>query len=36
VIEGILQNQDGAVSIKAERIDALRTEGPELASHNFH
>jgi error-prone DNA polymerase len=36
VIEGILQNQDGAVSIKAERIDALRTESPELASHNFH
>jgi error-prone DNA polymerase len=36
VVEGVLQNQDGAVSIKADRIDALPHAGPDLESHNFH
>ena len=29
LVEGVLQNQDGAVSIKADRVDALRHSGPE-------
>jgi error-prone DNA polymerase len=36
IVEGALQNQDGAVSVKADRIDGLRAGGPELASHDFH
>ncbi len=36
IVEGALQNQDGAVSIKADRIDGLRTGGPQTASHDFH
>ncbi|HUL75244.1 MAG TPA: error-prone DNA polymerase [Vicinamibacterales bacterium] len=36
LVEGVLQNQDGAVSVKADRVDALRHEGPEVASHDFY
>ena len=36
IVEGVLQNQDGAVSVKADRIDALRHEGPAVKSHDFH
>ena len=36
VIDGALQNQDGAVSVKADRIEPLRTAGPEADSHDFH
>jgi error-prone DNA polymerase len=36
VIEGPLQNQDGAVSVKVDRVDALRASAPEMPSHNFH
>jgi error-prone DNA polymerase len=36
IVEGVLQNQDGAVSVKADRIDALRHEGPAVKAHNFH
>jgi error-prone DNA polymerase len=36
IVEGVLQNQDGAVSVKADRIEALRHEGPEITAHNFH
>ena len=36
LVEGTLQNQDGAVSVKAERIDALKSAGPRQASHDFH
>jgi error-prone DNA polymerase len=36
IVEGVLQNQDGAVSVKADRIDALRHEGPAVTAHNFH
>jgi len=34
--EGVLQNQDGAVSVKADRVEALRHAGPEVESHDFH
>ena len=36
LVEGVLQNQDGAVSVKADRVDALRHSGPELESHDFY
>jgi error-prone DNA polymerase len=36
LVEGTLQNQDGAVSVKAERIEALKRAGPPQASHDFH
>ncbi len=36
IVEGALQNQDGAVSVKADRIDALRQKGPVVNSHDFH
>ena len=35
LIEGILQNQDGAVSVKAERLEALADAGPRPESHDF-
>jgi error-prone DNA polymerase len=35
LIEGTLQNQDGAVSVKAERAEALRAETPAQPSHDF-
>ncbi|HKW02862.1 MAG TPA: error-prone DNA polymerase [Vicinamibacterales bacterium] len=36
LVEGVLQNQDGAVSVKADRVDALRHSGPEIESHDFY
>jgi error-prone DNA polymerase len=36
LVEGALQNQDGAVSVKADRIHALSHDGPVLESHDFH
>jgi error-prone DNA polymerase len=36
IVAGALQNQDGAVSIKADRIDALRQSGPPPRSHDFY
>ena len=36
LVEGVLQNQDGAVSVKADRVDALRHNGPEVESHDFY
>ena len=36
IVEGVLQNQDGAVSVKADRIEALRGGGPDIDAHNFH
>jgi error-prone DNA polymerase len=36
LVEGVLQNQSGAVSVKADRIDALSHGGPALESHDFH
>ncbi len=36
LIEGILQNQQGAVSVKADRVLALQGGGPDVESHDFH
>ena len=36
IVEGILQNQDGAVSVKVDRVDVLPHAGPEVESHDFH
>lgn len=36
LIEGVLQNQDGAVSVKADRVQALDHGGPRPDSHDFH
>jgi error-prone DNA polymerase len=36
LVEGILQNQDGAVSVKADRVQALAHEGPPPQSRDFH
>ena len=35
LVEGTLQIQDGVTSIKAERMQALATGGPEPQSHDF-
>jgi error-prone DNA polymerase len=35
LVEGVLQNQDGAVSVKADRVEALEYAGPEFESHDF-
>jgi error-prone DNA polymerase len=36
LVEGTLQNQHGAISIKADRVQALSHVGPEVESHDFH
>jgi len=37
IIEGTVQAQDGVIHLKAERIEALRTDDlPAQASHDFH
>jgi error-prone DNA polymerase len=36
LIEGKLQNQEGVVSVKAERVQPLRITQAETASHDFH
>ena len=36
LVEGTLQNQEGAVSIKADRVEALGQAGPEPESHDFY
>ena len=35
LVEGTLQNQDGAVSVKAERIESLKATTPAQPSHDF-
>jgi len=35
LIDGVLQNQDGVISVKVGRVEALPT-GPAAVSHNFH
>ncbi len=35
LIDGVLQNQDGVISVKAGRVEAL-APGPAAESHNFH
>jgi error-prone DNA polymerase len=36
LVEGTLQNQDGAVSVKADRVEGLKHTGPAVDSHDFH
>jgi error-prone DNA polymerase len=36
LVEGKLQNQEGVISVKAERVQALRITQAETASHDFH
>jgi hypothetical protein len=36
IVEGVLQNQNGAVSVEVERADALLHAGPEVKSYDFH
>jgi error-prone DNA polymerase len=36
LVEGTLQNQDGAVSVKADRVQGLKDVGPGVESHDFH
>ena len=36
LIDGILQNQDGVTSVKAERLHALGGAAIEIDSHDFH
>ncbi len=36
LVEGILQQQDGVTSVKAERVIGIRGEAPAVASHDFH
>jgi error-prone DNA polymerase len=35
LVEGTLQIQDGVTSVKAERMQALTTNGPDPQSHDF-
>jgi error-prone DNA polymerase len=35
-VEGLLQNEDGTIHIRASRIMALPTRGLEVTSHDFH
>jgi error-prone DNA polymerase len=35
IIDGVLQNQDGVISVKAGRVAALRA-GAAAESHDFH
>lgn len=36
IVEGVLQNQDGSVSVKVDRVDALEHGAPPVESHDFH
>jgi DNA polymerase III alpha subunit len=36
MVEGILQNQDNVISVKAERVLALNVTNAETTSHDFH
>ena len=36
LIEGILQNQRGSVSVKATRVETLRVDAAAGVSHDFH
>jgi error-prone DNA polymerase len=35
-VEGILQNQDGVIHVKAKRLAVLSHRDMELRSHDFH
>ena len=36
LVEGLLQNQGGAVHVKAKSVKALSTKALELSSRDFH
>jgi error-prone DNA polymerase len=36
LIEGVLQQQDGVTSVRAEHLEALGALGPAAPSHDFH
>jgi error-prone DNA polymerase len=36
LVEGLLQNQDGVIHVKASRLSALSSSGLDLRSHDFH
>jgi error-prone DNA polymerase len=36
LIEGILQNQRGAVTVRASRVEPLRVDAAVSVSHDFH
>jgi error-prone DNA polymerase len=36
IVEGVLQNQDGSIAVKVEKVEALQYTGPEVGSHDFH
>jgi error-prone DNA polymerase len=36
LIEGMLQNQDGVISVKAARVEPLKITRAQSSSHNFH
>ncbi len=36
LVDGILQNQDGVISVKAEHLSPLTVSRAAIASHNFH
>ena len=36
MVEGVLQNQDNVLSVKAERVEPLRLTRAETSSHDFH
>ncbi|HSE49495.1 MAG TPA: error-prone DNA polymerase [Terriglobales bacterium] len=36
MVEGVLQNQDNVLSVKAERVEPLRVTRAETSSHDFH
>ena len=36
MVEGILQNQDNVISVKAERVLPLSVTQAETSSHDFH
>jgi error-prone DNA polymerase len=35
-VEGILQNQDNVISIKASRVEPISVSAAETQSHDFH
>jgi error-prone DNA polymerase len=36
MVEGILQNQDSVIHVKAEKVSPLNVTRAETASHDFH
>lgn len=36
LIEGVLQNQDDVIHVKATRLQALTDQALEMQSHDFH